>query len=81
MANTRTVTNKLRAAGFPMELVRGNGYFYFTYSSEGVFETESEMVYRFNDLSEVEWVKRGEEFGRKVRRWNVGAMSSAREQG
>lgn len=63
---TATVTRKLRAEGLPVELVRGAGYHYFVWDDGTHFETASEMVYRFRDLTVDQWVSRGRDFAAKV---------------
>lgn len=67
MANTRTVTNILRAAGYPMELVNGGDYFYFVYEDGEIWETRSEMVFRFNHMTVDQWVEAGVDFGNEMK--------------
>jgi len=45
-----------------LELVRGEGYWYFIYDDQrGKYETQSVSVMRLNHLSLVEWVKEGKQ--------------------
>lgn len=64
---TATVTRRLQAEGLPVELVRGKGYHYFTWDDGTHFETASEMVFHFRDLTVDQWVERGRDFAAKVR--------------
>lgn len=54
MANCHTITKTLQAEGLPIELVNASreGYFYFVYDADGVYETHSVYVCRFSHLSE-----------------------------
>jgi hypothetical protein len=63
---TATVTRRLQAEGLPVELVRGNGYHYWTFDDGDAFETESEMVYRFRDMPESKWLERGRDFAARA---------------
>lgn len=59
----RTVNNVFSAAKLPLELVRGEGYFYFVFDDGGKnYETLSVMVYRLNDLPLARWVEEGKQF-------------------
>lgn len=66
MASTKTVTTKLRAEGFPVELVRGNGYLYFIFDNGSRFETYSIYTPRFNDLTEEQWLEEGRDWAKIV---------------
>jgi len=63
---TATVTRRFQAEGLPVELVRGKGYHYWVWDDGTNFETESEMVFRFRDLTVDAWVARGRDFVAKV---------------
>lgn len=46
-----------------LELVQGEGYWYFVYDDQrGKYETHSVQVLRLNHLSMVEWIAEGKEF-------------------
>lgn len=68
MANCYTITQTLQAEGFPVELVNASrdGYFYFVYDADGVYETNSVYVCRFHHLSKEQWLDEGREFARKI---------------
>lgn len=50
-----------------LELVHGEGYYYFVYDNGGdLYETKSEMVYRLNHLTKEQWLERAETFMEEV---------------
>lgn len=55
---TRKLNNKY------VELVRGDGYWYFVYSdvARNIFDSESVYTMRLNDLTVAHWVEIGEKF-------------------
>jgi len=68
-ATQANVTKALKAKGFPIELVQGDGYCYFVYDDEtnNVFETRSEMVIKVSDLDFNQWIEIGEQFVKEMR--------------
>ena len=67
-ATTRAVTAALRREGYPLELVKGEGYFYFVYDTPELYETESVYVYRLNELTREQWLEQGRDFGERMRK-------------
>lgn len=65
-ATTRPITAALRAEGYPLELVKGEGYFYFVYDAPDKYETESVYVYRLNELTREQWIEQGRDFGERM---------------
>jgi hypothetical protein len=45
-----------------LRLHAGEGYFYFAFEAEGIYETHSVYVYRLRDFSLERWVSEGKEF-------------------
>ncbi len=56
MLQLRTVNKALRAEGINLELVAGEGYFYFIGEGAEHAKQTSVMVYRLNDLSLEQWL-------------------------
>jgi len=72
MANSRTINSLLRKEGFPMELRKGEGYWYFIYDdvANNIYEDRSVYVYRFYDLSAERWLEIGRGFGNEIKENN-----------
>lgn len=66
-ATQANVTKALKAKGFPIELVQGDGYCYFVYDDGDKFETKSEMVIKVSDMDYDQWIISGEQFVRDMR--------------
>lgn len=45
-----------------LRLHAGEGYFYFSFDAEGIYETHSVYAYRLHHLSLERWVAEGKEF-------------------
>jgi hypothetical protein len=62
------INRRLKALDENLELVKGEGYFYFVYDVPGsAYETESIMVHKISHLSGPKWIEYGKTFllGRK----------------
>ena len=76
MIQLRTINKILAEDGYPLELVKGDGYFYFDfaaydrYDGRLVYETESVYVYRLNDLTLERWLEIGRQFAIEVEHKN-----------
>jgi hypothetical protein len=55
--NVALILRKIRCP--VMALYKGDGYWYFVYDSNGVFETKSVMTMRLKDLTLDMWVAEG----------------------
>lgn len=65
MVQIRSINKIFKEDNLPIELVKGEGYFYYIFDmckSHNVYETQSEYIYRLNDMTKDEWVRRGREF-------------------
>ena len=60
----RSVNKTFREDGIPVELVKGEGYFYFIFDriDANVFETKSEYTMYLMDLTFDSWVDLGRTF-------------------
>lgn len=70
--NRRGITSTLRKEGLPLELVKGDSYWYFEFDDGVRFETHCVWVYRFHQLSDERWLEEGREFAKRVQfasRW------------
>lgn len=68
MATTcKSISAKLKAEGLPLDLYKSDGYFYFEFYQDKVFETHSVYVNSINQLTADEWLKEGRDFAKKVR--------------
>lgn len=47
---------------FEVELVKGEGYWYFTASADKFYETRSVYVMRKSDLTDAAWIAEGRDF-------------------
>lgn len=65
--STANVTRKLRAEGLPMELVRGEGYHYFTFDDGEAYETVSIMVPHFRSLPYERWLTIGRQIAADIK--------------
>ena len=63
MASVASITKALQAEGFPIELVKGEGYFYFAWVGEGYAETVSVYVNAFCHMSPARWLEEGRAAG------------------
>lgn len=64
MTQIRSINRIFKEDNLPVELVKGEGYFYFQYDlpEQKVFETESVYVCKLNQLTKDEWVRQGRQF-------------------
>lgn len=65
---TAIVTKRLRAEGFPIELVRAEGYHYFIFDDGEAFETESIMIAQFRAWPVDRWTQEGRDFAERIKR-------------
>ena len=73
MRTIADVTAALRAKGYPLELVRGNGYLYFVYDDipANIWETKSIAVCYFKHQTPAQWVEDGEQFIKELKEAGV----------
>jgi hypothetical protein len=64
--STATVTRRLKAAGLPVTMYRGDGYHYFIFDDGERYESHSEMEMYFRSLTVDQWVAIGTEFAATV---------------
>ncbi len=69
----KSTNAKFKAAGLPVELVKGEGYMYFVYDTldtegrqNGKYDTYSVMTPYYKDCTPARWFKQGEEFAAAV---------------
>jgi hypothetical protein len=64
MFQTKSINQVFKEDNLPVELVKGDGYFYFIYDlpEQKVFETESVYVPKLSHLTKDEWIRQGREF-------------------
>ncbi len=62
----KTVNKAITAEGMNLELVAGEGYFYFVGPGTENLSTASVMVYRLNDLSLDQWMTEAREVARLI---------------
>jgi len=64
MFQIRSINRVLKEDNLPVELIKGDGYFYFIYDlpEQKVFETESVYVSKLNHLTKDEWIRQGRVF-------------------
>jgi len=64
MFQVRSVNRVFNEDKLPVELVKGEDYFYFQYNlpEQNVFETESVYVANLGQLTKDEWVRLGRQF-------------------
>ena len=64
MFQVRSVNKVFAEDNLPVELVKSEGYFYFTYDlpEQNVFETKSVYVSTLGQLTKDEWIREGREF-------------------
>lgn len=58
----RSINKSFREDNLPIELVKGDGYYYYVYSLRDVFETLSVYAARLNQNTKDEWIRMGREF-------------------
>jgi hypothetical protein len=62
----KTVNKAIAAGGINLELVAGDGYFYFVGPGTENLSTASVMVYRLNELSLDQWMTEAREVARLI---------------
>lgn len=62
-----------------MRLYKGDGYWYFVYDSNGVFETKSVMTMRLKDLTLDMWVADGGELRDRGDKMRIDLIRQRRE--
>lgn len=64
MIQIRSINKIFKEDSLPVELVKGEGYFYFQYDlpEQNVFETESVYVCKLSHLTKDEWIRQGRQF-------------------
>jgi hypothetical protein len=62
----KTVNKAITAEGMNLELVAGDGYFYFVGPGTENLSTASVMVYRLNELSLDQWMTEAREVARLI---------------
>lgn len=66
MLQLRTINKVFREEGLPIELVKGEGYFYYVYDttvdSQLVYDSQMVYVYRLNHQTLDRWVEDGRKF-------------------
>jgi len=62
----KTVNKAIAAEGINLELVAGDGYFYFVGPGSENLSTASVMVYRLNELSLDQWMTEAREVARLI---------------
>ena len=71
MANRKTITAALKREGFPVDLYRGEGYFYFVWDDldkGGTWQDVSVPVCNFRDLTPEQWLEEGRAFAKDVKK-------------
>lgn len=67
MITCKAITARLRAEGLPLELVKGEGYFYFVFDDGAIWESHSIYVCFLNQLSVDRWLEAGRDFAKEVK--------------
>ncbi len=69
MFQLRSVNKKIKELGLPVELVKGDGYFYFIYDDvpNKIYDSKSIMVYSLTDFSRDRWVEEAKEFAAEIK--------------
>ena len=64
MFQIKSINRVLKEDNLPVELVKGDGYFYFIYDlpEQNVFETESVYVSKLSCFAKDEWIRQGRVF-------------------
>lgn len=64
MFQVRSINKVFTEDKLPLELVKGEDYFYFQYDlpEQNIFETESVYVAKLNQLTKDEWIRLGRVF-------------------
>lgn len=62
----RTINNVFSAAKLPLELVRGEGYFYFVFDDGKRYDTLTIPVFKLHDLTFAQWVDEGKEYAARM---------------
>lgn len=62
----KAVSVNLKKEGFPVELVKGKGYFYFVYDDGVKFETFSIWTTRITSMAMSQWIVLGRQFAQGV---------------
>ncbi len=71
VATLKQINIEIAKSGFPVELVRGRGYHYYTYDDGTVFETHSVYSPYLYMSPAKRWIREGIEFGEKMRTEHV----------
>lgn len=70
MLQLRTINKILKEDNLPVELVKGDGYFYYVYDyTDGnrlVYDTEMVIAYRLNHQTLARWVEDGRRFALEI---------------
>ena len=61
------LNRRFKAEGLPVELVKGDGYFYYVFDDGALYDTHSVMVYAFGHDNPERWYTTGVEFAARVR--------------
>jgi hypothetical protein len=64
-----TLNKTIAAEGINLELVAGNGYFYFVGPGSENLYTASVMVYRLNNLTLEQWMAEARDMARQIREY------------
>jgi hypothetical protein len=64
MFTVKSINKVFKEDGLPVELVKGEGYFYYIFNEprDSVYETRSVYVYRLSDLTKQHWIDEGRMF-------------------
>jgi hypothetical protein len=62
MTQLRSLNKELKAEQLPLELIKGDGYFYFLYETHDEFATRSVYVDKLNHLPIEMWMEEAREF-------------------
>lgn len=71
MANRATITAALKREGYPVDLYRGVGYYYFVWDdldAGGTWHDVSVAVCNFRDLTPDQWLEEGRTFAEAVKK-------------
>jgi len=61
------LNSRFEAEGLPVELVKGDGYFYYRFDDGALYDTHSVMVCAFGHDDPARWYATGVEFAARVR--------------
>lgn len=68
-ATISSINKELKKRGWPIELQKGTGYFYYVWDDGDYFTTETiSGVYKITALSFEQWIKEAEDFGNKMKK-------------